>query len=300
MCTSIRPVAALAVLMAVLVGCSSFAPAAVTPAPPAAMEATHGEVAPHPPDPPASETAVRAAVPDPLAASFTALADQIPGQVGIALSDGQRSILFGDWDSGPAWSTIKVPLSIAALRLDPNTATPLMQRAISQSDNAAAEQLWSLLGDPTAAATAVRGILAEGANNEVVVQAEQVRPPYSAFGQTLWSLADAARFAWALPCIANSETVLVQMHNLTADQRWGLAASGDVAAKGGWGPDLDGNYLTRQIAVVATDTGTLGVALAAQPDDGNFTTATSMIDRLADWIAQHTNEFPSSQCASPS
>lgn len=233
MSTFIRPLAALTVVVMILAGCSSLAPATVKPAPPTATAVAPPHAAS--PDPTAPETPMLA-VPDTLAASFTALADQIPGQVGIAVSDGQRSIPLGTWDSGPAWSTIKVPLSIAALRLDPNTATPLMQRAISQSDNAAAEQLWALLGEPTAAATAVGQVLAEGASTEVTVQSEQVRPPYSAFGQTLWPQADAARFAWALPCIANSETVLTQMRNLTADQRWGTRCHRRRGRQGRMGP----------------------------------------------------------------
>ncbi|MBN3511469.1 hypothetical protein JYB55_21805 [Mycolicibacterium septicum] len=234
---------------------------------------------------------------DALTASFTALAEQIPGQVGVAISNGHRTLSFGTWNTGPAWSTIKVPLAIAAARRDPTTSAPLIERAITASDNAAADQLWSSLGEPTAAAAAVHQVLADGTNPDVQVQAEQIRPPYSPYGQTIWPQADAARFAWALPCIPGAEPVLAQMRNITAGQQWGLAATDNTVAKGGWGPDPDGNYLARQIGLIHTETGTLGVAIATSPDDGTFTTATALLNNLANWVTQNATALPARQCA---
>lgn len=289
MSTSSRPLAALAVLLALICSCSTSTGEAQPSSDPAKPTPTSAHA--HPPALPAAPST------DPVEASFAALAAQIPGHVGVAISDGQSTTTFGDWQTGPAWSTIKVPLSIAALRADPTTAGPLMIRAITQSDNAAADQMWALLGEPAAAAAAVHQVLAEGLNRDVVVQAEQIRPPYSPYGQTVWSQADAAHFAWALPCIADAEPVLTQMHNITADQRWGMATNTEVGTKGGWGPDPDGTYLARQIAVVHTESGSRGVALAAKPDDGSFTTATMILNMLADWITQHDHELPSRECS---
>jgi hypothetical protein len=86
---------------------------------------------------------------------------------GVAIFDGQQVTTYGSWASGAAWSTLKVPLSIAALTANPDAATPIMQQAISQSDNAAADQLWSMLGDPQAAADAVEAVLTEGGDTGV-------------------------------------------------------------------------------------------------------------------------------------
>ena len=68
----------------------------------------------------------------------------------------------GEWSTGTAWSTIKVPLAIAGLReTDPPEVTEAMRAAITQSDNDAAESIWASLGDPATAATKSRAVLAE-------------------------------------------------------------------------------------------------------------------------------------------
>ena len=147
-----------------------------------------------------------------------------------------------------------------------------MRQAISQSDNAAADQLWTILGDPQAAASAVESVMGEGGDTEVIVQSQQVRPPYSPYGQTEWSNDQAAIFAFGLPCIGGAEPVVHQMRNLGGSQQWGLASYADVAAKGGWGPEPDGGYLVRQLALVTNGSGSFGVSLAARPADGGFET----------------------------
>lgn len=219
--------------------------------------------------------------------------------IGVAVTGGQQTLLFGGWTSGAAWSTIKVPLSIAAMRADPDAARSSMVQAITQSDNAAAEQLWYQLGDAAAAANAVQGILAEGGNPTVLVQSQQVYPPYSPYGQTMWPLDQAAVFASNLPCLAGrdpaSQAVLDQMY--AVGQAWGMAQFGN-AAKGGWGPDESGYYLVRQLAVVSNDTGTFGVSLAAKPSDGSFDTGVAMLDALASWVNDNRQQFPTG-CQSP-
>lgn len=51
--------------------------------------------------------------------SFAELADSLPAEVGIAsrpLGAHVPGVSMGVWSSGPAWSTAKVPLVLAALR----------------------------------------------------------------------------------------------------------------------------------------------------------------------------------------
>ena len=275
-------------------GCT-FAPATIRPPaePPAAPAVVPVPIVP------AEPAQVAAAEPniDVLNTSFTTLSEQIPGQVGVAIFDGHYTLSFGTWNTGPAWSTIKVPLAIAVARHDPTTNAQLIEQAITASDNDAADQLWASLGEPAAAAAAVAQVLADGANPDIQVQAEQIRPPYSPYGQTIWPQADAARFAWALTCIPDAEPVLTHMSNLISGQQWGLAATDNTPAKGGWGPDPNGNYLARQIGLIHTETGTLGVAIATTPDDGIFTTATALLNNLANWVTQNATELPAQQCA---
>lgn len=232
-----------------------------------------------------------------LSASFDQVALTLPaGDVGVAIFNGQLVSSFGSWTDGAAWSTIKMPLSIAALNVDLVSAEPLMQQAISQSDNAAADQMWAILGDPQTAASAVESVLREGGDTAVVVQSQQVRPPYSPYGQTEWSNDQAAIFAFGLPCIAGAEPVIDQMRNLGGSQQWGLTSFADVAAKGGWGPESDGGYLVRQLALVSTSSGSFGVSLAARPADGTFETGQAMLDVLGSWIDQHRNNIGGGHC----
>src|SRR5262245_23972201 len=78
----------------------------------------------------------------------------VPGLAVAAVGDAQVPMTLGDWQTGPAWSTMKVPLVIAALREEhPPKVTEAMTRAVTESDNAAAESLWAALGSPATAAT---------------------------------------------------------------------------------------------------------------------------------------------------
>lgn len=210
--------------------------------------------------------------------------------------NGQQVTQYGSWTSGAAWSTIKVPLSIAALRADQSAAEPLMQHAISQSDNAASDQMWSMLGDPQTAAKAMDHVLQDGGNTGVVVQSQQVRPPYSPYGQTLWPEDQLAVFAFGLPCIEGAAPVVDQMRNLGGNQQWGLAPFAEVAAKGGWGPEPGGGYLVRQLALVTNSSGTFGASLAAKPADGSFETGKAMLDGLGAWVDQRRNEIAGGHC----
>lgn len=234
-----------------------------------------------------------------LAGDFAAMQADLPaGAVGVAVVADGAEQRFGDWSSGAAWSTIKVAISVAALRVDAAAAKPLVDRAITASDNDAAMALWQLLGDPADAGAQVHAVLAEGASADTVVQTRQVYPPYSPFGQTQWAQTDAARFAFTLPCVPDAAPVLERMRHISAAQQWGLVAD-DTPSKGGWGPDRDGGYLVRQVALLPAATGTLGVALAADPDDGSFTTGVAMLDRLGDWVRAHRDAWPGGHCTPP-
>lgn len=233
-----------------------------------------------------------------LATSFDQLAGTIPATIGIAIAPvGATSVTsFGDWATGVAWSTIKVPLAITALRAERSRAETLAARAITQSDNAAAEQLWSQLGSPERAAQQLQAVLAESGDTATVVEHRRLRPGFTAFGQTRWSLDRQAQFAAQLPCRADAGVVVDLMSHLVDGQRWGLAAYG-AAAKGGWGPGESGGYLVRQFGVVAGPTGELGVALAAEPHDGTFDSGVRALDRMAQWLRDHAGELSGGHCA---
>ena len=189
-----------------------------------------------------------------LEGSFEQLSAAVPANVGVAIARPDRTFSLGSWWSGVAWSTIKVPLAIAALRNDWLGARDLVVRAITESDNRASEELWSQLGEPMDAARRVQVVVAEGGDTATTVESRRLRRGFTAFGQTQWSLQRQARFAAELSTIPDAAEVIDLMQRLVSGDQWGLAAKG-FAAKGGWGPGVHGGYLVRQFGVVPTPAG---------------------------------------------
>jgi hypothetical protein len=216
--------------------------------------------------------------------SFHELSGSVPATIGVAIAgvDGTVLASLGTWSTGVAWSTIKVPLAIAALRAGIGSRE-LVDQTIAQSDNAAAEDLWSGLGDPIEAARQVQAVIREAGDATTEVESRRLRPDYTAFGQTQWSLVRQAQFAARLPLIPDASGVIELMRDLCPDHRWGLAAKG-FAAKGGWGPGISDGYLVRQFAIVPTEAGHIGVALAADAQDGVFETGIDVLNDLTDWF----------------
>jgi hypothetical protein len=215
--------------------------------------------------------------------SFRELSSRFSAEVGIAIASvGTSPVSLGTWSSGVAWSTSKVPLVIAASRAGV-ASHELVAQTIVRSDNAAAEELWSRLGHPADAARQVQDVIRAAGDTTTVVESRRLRAGYTAFGQTKWSLAEQARFAAGLGQVAEASPVLDLMRGLTNDHRWGLAAKG-FAAKGGWGPGLADDYLVRQFGIVATASGTVGVAIAAEVHDGEYEAGVDVVNRLADWV----------------
>jgi hypothetical protein len=226
----------------------------------------------------------------PVDTSFQELSESLAATIGIAVAAaGAEPVSLGTWSSGVAWSTIKVPLAIAALRARPDS-TDLVFKTITQSDNAAAEELWSQLGDPAEATQRVQAVITEAGDAATVVESRRLRSEYTPFGQTQWSLAHLAQFAAGLPRIPDAARVVDLMRNLSTGHRWGLAAKG-FAAKGGWGPGRVGDYVVRQFAIVPTGSRTVGVALAAETHDSGYEAGVDVINALADWLVDHLSEL---------
>lgn len=248
------------------------------------------------PVPPTAEPPPRS---DTLAADFTQLQNTVNGRVGIALKQlgGDRDpVVLGNWESGPAWSTMKVPLVIAALRAeDPPAVTEAMKAAITRSDNAAADEIWHSLGDPQTAATKVGEVL-HASGDPTTVQSQKVRPPFSAFGQTDWSLVNQVRFLASAACDDNDRPVFDLMSEISADQQWGLGTIYGTRFKGGWGPSEAGAYLVRQVGVIGNHSDGFAVAIAVQPASGSFDDGTAELTEVATWLEKHTDAVPSGHC----
>ncbi|MGQ4614583.1 hypothetical protein [Nocardia sp. R7R-8] len=237
-------------------------------------------------------------VPGTLAASYAELAAGVRGKLGMAIVPvgGEKPVTFGEWTSGPAWSTMKVPLTIAALRRSPNSSNYAASAAITQSDNAAADVLWQSLGTPQEAAQAVQAVLREGGDSKTVVPATRARAEHSAFGQAEWSLADQVRFASRLPCLPQVDRVTSLMEQVITSQRWGLGEFRGAEFKGGWGPDVAGNYLVRQFGIINVPSGQIAIAVAVQPESGSFNDGMNVLDKLATVVSQHLDELAGGHC----
>jgi hypothetical protein len=198
----------------------------------------------------------------------------------------------GDSSGGVAWSTIKVPLALAVIRRGGGTRyAQLLRRAITASDNQAAEQLWSSLGRPRAAGRAVERALAAGGDSTTRVQTKRVRAGYTAFGQTRWPLPAQQRFVAGLGCARGGDQILGLMGEIVASQRWGLGSTRLRARfKGGWGPDRSGRYLVRQLGLLELPNGRrVAVAVSTVPSDGQFATGTRNVTRIARWVTRRLN-----------
>ncbi|GAB0106551.1 hypothetical protein JMUB6875_55370 [Nocardia sp. JMUB6875] len=282
-----RGCGALALLVGVLTGCTSKP--VLVPDKTSAVAAAPTNTIP----------ATVMALPGTLAWDFVnTLAPTLPGKVGLAVLPvgGDKVVALGDWTSGPGWSSMKVPLTLAALRKNPGNQVAAIN-AIEYSDNAAADTLWQSLGSPEAAAQAVQDVLREGGDTQTTVPAARTRSEYSAFGQADWSLANQLKFTAKLPCLPQSEVVTSLMGKISSGQRWGLGTLDGAVFKGGWGPDTSGNYLVRQLGLIPVDGGQIAIVVAAQPNSGSFDDGTVILTKIANLISQHLEELKGGTCS---
>lgn len=200
-----------------------------------------------------------------LGALVSELEEDFPGEVGIAVSGASQTSSAGVAGEGPAWSTIKAPIAIAALR---DGASPeLVNLAIEQSDNDAAYALWSQVKwSEDNATAAIDEVLAEG-DSRVQWQSPDDYGDVS-FGYATWPLREQAPFAAHLRCIAGSHNVYDAMSNLVDWQSYGLAELQGAHVKGGWGLDEDtGIYTQRQIGSLELGEGSIGVAIVTTQNE---------------------------------
>lgn len=233
-----------------------------------------------------------------LAASFDQLRSELGSDVGLAYAPvgaPERVTALGTWVSGPAWSTIKIPLSLALMRELGGVVNDSIEAAVTASNNQAAESVWEQLGDPLIAASKVRAELTAAGDPDTEVQSEVVRSGFSAFGQTHWPLAAQARFLAHIACDEGNASVVDLMGRVVPEQRWGIGAIDGVKFKGGWGPGDNGGYLVRQYGLLETASGQVAVAVATATP-GGFEAGIADIDRVATWIADHLTSLPGGRC----
>ena len=186
-------------------------------------------------------------------------------KVGVAISAGDDAIAVGDKGKGPVWSTIKVPIAIAALKDGADKS--LVDLAIKESDNDAAYSLWSQVQwHEGSADKAVEELLEDYGSHADIHN--------TAFGYSTWSLKDQAVFGAELPCIEEADYVHKVLKDIVSWQKIGLSKEKRTRAKSGWGLDEDENeYTYRQFGVHEVTGKRVGVALSVVTDGEDYAKA---------------------------
>jgi hypothetical protein len=238
-----------------------------------------------------------------LASSFAQLEAESEGEIGVAFAQlgGGPVTTLGPKQVGHAWSSFKVPITVALMQTQAGKLTAsqesLAAAAITASDNNAAASLFSDLESVTGgkASSTVEAMLAQldGGSTHV----ETAPPPpgaVSSWGQTQWSLESSTLFYGAMYCglLGSVGNVISDMENVIPEQQWGLGqasfpSGSSVAYKAGWGPDgsESGPYLVRQAGVVESGGQGFAVTIAAESSSGSFEAGVAELNAVADWVA---------------
>ena len=244
---------------------------------------------------PASSSEPSAAAPS---SDVQAVLDRIVaehGDVGIAVSDGTTTIEAGRTAPEAAWSTSKVPVLIAANRMGA-ADSQLVSSAITYSDNEAAKAAWAGLGEGTAGAQAAQSVIAEAGDTATQVQSQVTRPEFTAFGQTMWSVGNQAKFMAGVRCVEGGQPIIDAMGVADPAQAYGLRTLPGALMKGGWGPSPAGVYDVRQMGIVQLGGHDVAVALIASSPDGQYASTQTVLTSMAEALAQAETQWPSPAC----
>lgn len=217
------------------------------------------------------------------------------GNAGIAVSDGTTTVEAGRTAPEAAWSTSKVPVLIAANRTG-GADNQLVSSAITYSDNEAAKTAWAALGEGAAAAQAAQSVIAEAGDTATQVQSQVTRPEFTAFGQTMWSVGNQAKFMAGLRCVEGAQPIIDAMGVADPAQSYGLRTLPGAFMKGGWGPSPAGAYDVRQMGMVQLGGHDVAVAMIASAPDGQYASAQSVLTSMADDLAQADTQWPNPAC----
>ena len=218
------------------------------------------------------------------AAEIQAQLDRLVADV-VARHGGRAAVSVGGFTAGdnspvPAFSTMKVPLSIAALRQD-QSMYPDAEIAVTRSDNPAAHRMFGQVP-----AASYEGVIREAG-------ARTTTPAGYQMG-TLWTTSDQAEFASGLRCVAGHEPVLDMMGRIVDYQHWGLGRIGGARYKGGWN-HYEGGHLARQFGLIPGPNGDIAVAITARNTKG-YEGSFRMLDELADGLAAMRGDLPTARC----
>ncbi|MBC3186903.1 hypothetical protein H7347_10065 [Corynebacterium sp. zg-331] len=198
------------------------------------------------------------------------------GRAGLAVVSGGQVYSAGDPGQGAAWSTIKVPIAIAAYRAG-TAQDDIARAAITYSDNDASVALWNSLGTSEEAEAAVQEVLSLAGDPTDVARQWSRGGTKVSFGEVSWPLSGQALFASRVRCIEEAEPVVELMGEITEEHKYGLGILPGAVFKGGWGPDDDGTFTMRQLGTVDG----AGIAMYVHPEDETESEGRAMLDDMA-------------------
>ena len=148
-------------------------------------------------------------------AAEAAMEDGFSGDFGVVVIDGTGTYKAGTLTTTNAWSTIKVPIVVAAVDANPDLAdSDLVEATLRWSDNDTAWTLWKTLGStPEARAEAVEDILAATGDTSTKVKVAPDEP----YGATQWSLHHQARQMGIVPAKDGGDITIVLAANVESE-----------------------------------------------------------------------------------
>ena len=229
--------------------------------------------------------------------SFAALRKRLSGPASVSVTGlGRRAdeIHVGSTQRMSAWSTIKIPISMAALRRSKSATTKnRVNRALRHSDNGAAAQLWRQLGSGRIAAKRTNSVLRKYGNKATSTQWRTVRAGASPYGQTKWSSVGQSYLMAGIACDREGIYIRRQLNAATSGY-WGLRRFDKAYVKNGYGP-RKGGALVRQVAIVVGKDGRrwgVSISIRASSTNRGFTDASI----VTDWLRKRIRQVPAKKC----
>ena len=233
-----------------------------------------------------TDEAVAATVRADLTAAVTAVAEKYDVQVGVSVRAAGGVVHAGELQDLRAWSSIKVPVAVAAEQKALQTGggddiAADVDAAITASDNDAALRLWDSLGDTDEDSARYVDVVLRQAGDPTKTVADRGRLDYEGFGDDRWTLDNQVIFADRLACLTGAGPVLDAMGRISDDHRHGAGELPGALFTGGWGADADGTYLLREFGLAGDEGARVPFAVAVTTADGSDATARDAVADLA-------------------
>ncbi|MEY8566933.1 hypothetical protein [Corynebacterium sp.] len=231
--------------------------------------------------------------------ALAGVVEEVSGEFGVTAGATMRAgggiVHVGELQDAPALSSIKVPVSVAAVQKSLRDGQPVedlvpdIDQAITVSDNDAALRLWQTLGNDDEAAGELGAVLGQG-GDPTDTTVDWSRDDYEGFGDIAWTLDHQTIFANRMACVLGSEQALDAMGRLTEEHSTGLAQLEGARVKGGWGDTADDSFILREFGLVGPVGAQVPVAVAVIPEDGSEETARAAVSEMARRIAPLVDE----------